>query len=203
MHTQNPGRSPRPRPRAEDPDQTDRPGAARAARLRSAQRREATRRDRPDRTLRHRRAARPPRRRRTARSELRQIPTPPPRPWRQPPTQLCSAPHRDHAGARLPASARLPRAQTERGKEPARSAPLPQTTTRTHRLHDTQKRAAIDIGATLAQVSAWLSAGDARSVGPRLRVEQFPRRSESFDTPDHARTPVTGAAVVDESVIPA
>ncbi len=47
------------------------------------------------------------------------------------------------------ARARLPRTQTERGKESPRSAPLPQTTTRPHRLHHPQKRAALDIGATL------------------------------------------------------
>ena len=60
------------------------------------QRRQAARRDRPDRALRLRRAACPPRRRRTARSELRQTPTPPARPRRQPPTQLRPAPDRDH-----------------------------------------------------------------------------------------------------------
>ncbi len=50
-----------------------------------------------------------------------------------------------------PARSRLPGAQTRRRQEPPRSPPLPQTTTRTHRLHNAQKRAAIDIGATLAQ----------------------------------------------------
>ena len=125
---------PRPRPRAASADREDRAGAARAARLRRAQRREAARRDRPDRTLRHRRPARPPRRRRTARSELRQAPTPPARPRRQPPTQLRPTPNRDHPGTRPPAGARLPRAQTERRQEPPRSPPLPQTTTRPHRL---------------------------------------------------------------------
>ncbi len=43
---------PRPRPRAPGTDRADRPGAARAPWLRSAQRRQAARRDRPDRTLR-------------------------------------------------------------------------------------------------------------------------------------------------------
>ena len=131
-----------------------RASAARAARLRRPQRREAAGRDRPDRTLPHRRPTRPPRRRRTARRQLRQTPTPPPRPRRQPPTQLRPAPHRDHPGPRPPTRTRLPRTQTSRRQEPPRSAPLPQTTTRTHRLHHAQKRAAIDIGATLAQATA-------------------------------------------------
>ena len=53
-----------------------------------------------------------------------------------------------------PARTRLPRPQTERRQEPPRSPPLPQTTTRPHRPHHPQKRAAIDIGATPAQSSA-------------------------------------------------
>jgi hypothetical protein len=72
----------------------------------------------------------------------------------QPPTQLRPAPHRRHPRPRAPARPRLPRAQAERGQEPPRSTPLPQTTTRTHGLHHPQKRTPIDIGATLAQAGA-------------------------------------------------
>ena len=70
-----------------------------AAGLRRLERRQAARRDRPDRTLRHRRPARPPRRRSPARSQLRQAPATPTRSRRQPPTQLRPAPDRDHTGA--------------------------------------------------------------------------------------------------------
>ncbi len=117
------------------------------------QRRQAARRDRTNRALRLRCAACPPRRRRPARSQLRQAETAPARPRRQPPTQLRPAPDRDHARPRPPARACLPRTQTSRRKEPTRSSPLPETTARTHRLHHAQERAAIDIGATLAQAS--------------------------------------------------
>ena len=133
--------------------QTTRAGAARAARLRRLERRQAALRDRPDRPLPHRRPARPPRRRRTTRRQLRQTPTPPTRPRRQPPTQLRPPPDRDHPRPRPPTRTRLPRTQTERRQEPPRSHPLPQTTTRPHRLHHPQKRAALDIGATLAHTS--------------------------------------------------
>ena len=115
------------------------------------ERREAALRDRPDRPLPLRRPTRPPRRRRPTRRQLRQTPTPPPRPRRQPPTQLRPPPHRDHPRPRPPTRTRLPRTQTERRQDPPRSDPLPQTTTRPHRLHHPQKRASIDIGATLAQ----------------------------------------------------
>jgi hypothetical protein len=75
---------------------------ARAARLRRRHRREAAGRDRPDQPLQNRRTTRPPRRRRTARSKLRQKATPPARPWRQPATQRRALPNRDHPVA-LPA----------------------------------------------------------------------------------------------------
>src|SRR5439155_16037446 len=99
----------------------------------------------------------------TTRSKQRQLPAPPPRPRRQPPTQLRPPPHRRHPRPRPPTRARLPRAQAERGQEPPRSPPLPQTTTRPHRLHHTQERAAIDIGATLAQATR------SARTGPKVR----------------------------------
>jgi transposase len=90
------------------------------SRLRCAHRRQAALRDRSDRTLPHRRATRPPRRRCTARSELGPHPPPPARPRRQPPAQLRVTPDRRHASTDVPAGARLPRAQTDRGEEPPR-----------------------------------------------------------------------------------
>jgi hypothetical protein len=93
------------------------------------------RRDRPDRSLRARRPARTPRRCRAARGELRARPTPPPRPRRQPPTQLRPLPDRDHPSPLPPRRTRLPRTQTSRGKEPTRSDPLPQTPTRSRCLN--------------------------------------------------------------------
>jgi transposase len=87
------------------------------------------------------------------RRQLRQTPTPPPRPRRQPPTQLRPPPHRRHPRPHPPTSPRLPRTQTSRRQDPPRSPPLPQTPTRPHHLHHPQKRAPIDIGATLAQAS--------------------------------------------------
>jgi transposase len=51
-----------------------------------------------------------------------------------------------------PARAYLERKQSE-GKSRPRGAPLPQASARPYRLHDAQKRAVIDIGATLAQSS--------------------------------------------------
>ena len=51
----------------------------------------------------------------TPRRQLRQTPTPPPRPRRQPPTQLRPAPHRCHPRPRPPARPGLPGAQAERG----------------------------------------------------------------------------------------
>ena len=72
--------------------------------------------------FRHRRPTRPPRRRRTARRQLRQTPTPPARPRRQPPTQLRPPPDRDHPGA---ASTR-PHAPTSSANRPkARPAAKP------------------------------------------------------------------------------
>ena len=144
--------------------QTLAPQVARARRLRTVERRQAALRDRPDRPLPQRRAARPPRRRRTPRRQLRQTPTPPPRPRRQPPTQLRPAPNRHHPGPRPPTRTRLPRTQTKRRQNTPRSNPLPQTTARTHRLHNTQKRAAIDIGATLAQTRVSAPDGEAKRV---------------------------------------
>ena len=107
-------------------------------------------RDRPDRPLPHRRPARPPRRRRTPRSKLRQ--TPRHRLDRGGNRQLNapSTASRSPSPA-TPARTRLPRTQTDRRQEPPRSHPLPQTTPRPHRLQHPQERAAIDIGATLAQ----------------------------------------------------
>ena len=69
----------------------------------------------------------------------------------EPTTQLRPTPDRDHPSPHPPARTRLPRPQTKRRQKPPRSPPLPQTTTRPHRPHHPQKRAAIDIGATLAQ----------------------------------------------------
>jgi transposase len=71
--------------------------------------------DRPDRTLPHRRPARSPRRRRTARRQLRQTP---PRPQRQPTTQLRAAPDRRHPGTRPRTRARQSRAETEGRQKP-------------------------------------------------------------------------------------
>jgi hypothetical protein len=82
---------PCPRPRATGSGRSNRASALGVTRLRCRQRCQAARRDRPDRALRHGRAACPPRRRRTTRSQLRQTPTPPARPRRQPPIQLCPA----------------------------------------------------------------------------------------------------------------
>jgi Transposase len=73
----------RARPRARAANSRACAGAARAARLRPDHGREAARRDRTDRTLPKRRAARPPQRRRPARGELRSNPTAPTRPRRQ------------------------------------------------------------------------------------------------------------------------
>ena len=73
--------------------QTLAPRLLRARRLRTLERGQAALRDRPDRPLPKRRATRTPRRRCTTRCQLRQTPTPPPRPRRQPPTQL-RPPHR-------------------------------------------------------------------------------------------------------------
>lgn len=57
-------------------------------------------------------------------------------------------PDRDHTSPLPPSGARLPRTQTERGQEPPRSDPLPQTTTRTRRLQHTQSEPRLDTGAT-------------------------------------------------------
>ncbi|MCP9488019.1 MAG: IS110 family transposase [Gaiellaceae bacterium MAG52_C11] len=51
-----------------------------------------------------------------------------------------------------PPRAYLARKQAE-GKSRREAPPLPQTTARPHRLHNTQERAALDIGATLAQAT--------------------------------------------------
>ena len=104
----------RARPGARAAGGCDRAGVARAAGLRRDHGREAARRDRPDRPLQDRRAARPPQRRRTAGSELRPDPTPPARPRRQPPTQRRALPDRDHASPLPPrARAYLERKQAE------------------------------------------------------------------------------------------
>jgi hypothetical protein len=93
---------------------------------------------------------RPPQRRRTTRSKLRQKPTAPTRPRRQPATQRRALPHRDHAITLLPRRPRLPRTQTSRRQKQARSDPLPQTPARPHRLQHTKSEPRLDIGATLA-----------------------------------------------------
>jgi hypothetical protein len=108
-----------------------------------------------------RRAARPPRRRRTAGGELRPRPAPPARPRRQPPAQRCALSHRDHAVALPRRRPCLPRAHESRGQESARSKPLPQTAARPRRLQHTQSEPRLDMGATLAQPTAILS--DVRS----------------------------------------
>ena len=142
----------RARPRARDANDSGRAGAARAARLRRrSPPRSCSARSAPSAASDTRRPTRPPRRRRPARGQLRQAPTPPTRPRRQPPTQLRPPPDRDHPSAHPPARPRLPGTQTGRREKPPRSHPLPQTTTRPHRLHHPQKRAPLDIGATLAQ----------------------------------------------------
>ena len=110
------------------------PGAARAARLRRAHRRQAARRDRPNRALPNGRSARPSWRRRSARSKLRARAPPPARPRRQSPTQLRAAPDRGHPGPRPSGRPYLPRAQADRRQEPSRSDPLPQTPAGTRRL---------------------------------------------------------------------
>ena len=90
--------------------------------------------------LQNRRATRPPQRRRTARSKLRQKPEAPARPRRQPPTQRRPLPDRDHAGPLPPRRTRLPRTQTSRRQKPTRSDPLPQTPPRPRRLQHPQNR---------------------------------------------------------------
>src|SRR5207302_9942430 len=85
-----------------------------------------------------------------AASNLTPPPTPPTRPWRQPPTQLRASPHRDHPGTRPPRSPRLHRSQEKRRQKQPRSDPLPQTTTRPHRLQHAESEHHLDIGATLA-----------------------------------------------------
>ena len=79
---------------------------------------------------------------------------------RQPPTQLRSAPDRGHPSARLPARARLPRAQAGRREKQARGAPLSQATARPHRLHHPQDRTSLDIGATLARSAVLTPSGE-------------------------------------------
>jgi transposase len=76
---------------------------------------------------------------------------PPTRPGRQPPTQLRVAPYRDHPGTRPPRGPRLHRSQERRRQKQPRSDPLPQTTTRPHRLQHAESEHRLDIGATLAQ----------------------------------------------------
>src|SRR5579864_7914289 len=66
-------------------------------------------------------------------------PTPPPRPRRQPPTQLGPTPHRDHTDTRSPRAARDYIARKKAEAKATRSNPLPQTTTRPHRLQHPEK----------------------------------------------------------------
>jgi transposase len=111
--------------------------------------------NRPDRSLQNRRTTRKARRRRTTRSELRPHATPPARPRRQPPTQRRALPDRNHPSPLPHARTRLPRAQTQRRQKPTRSTPLPQTTTCPRHLQHTQNKPRLDIGATLAQPTAF------------------------------------------------
>jgi transposase len=90
--------------------------------------------DRPRRQVPNGRTARTPQRRRAPPSKLREGPTPPARPRRQPPTQRRPLPRRDHASPLPPRRPHLPRTQTSRRKKPPRSHPLPQTTPRPRRL---------------------------------------------------------------------
>ena len=76
--------------------QGNRAWAARVPRLRGHHRRQAARRDRPDRSLQDRRTTRPTRRRRAIGSELRTHSAPPVGPRRQPPTQRRALSDRDH-----------------------------------------------------------------------------------------------------------
>ncbi len=122
--------------------------------LRPSERGQAALRDRPDRALRKRCPARPPCRCCSARGQLGQAAAPPTRPRRQPPAELRPAPDRRDARPRLRPGARLPGTQAERGQEPPRGDPLPQTPAGPHRLHHAQGRVSIDIGATLAHADS-------------------------------------------------
>src|SRR3954452_15719731 len=96
--------------------------------------READRRDRRHRALRHRRQARPPRRIRADPRQLRTHRPPPPRHRRQPPAQLRPAPPRRHQGTPRPRHRRLPRSPASRRQDPPRSPALPQAPPRPTRL---------------------------------------------------------------------
>jgi hypothetical protein len=65
-----------------------------------------------------------------------------------------------------------PRAQAKPRQEPPRSDPLPQTTTRPHRLHRPQSGGGIDIGATLAQGCA--RSGHREIASRRARLASAP-----------------------------
>jgi len=86
-------------------------------------------------------------------------PTTPTRPRRQPATQRRALPDRNHPIAIPPRRTRLPRTQTNRRQKQTRSHPLPQTTPRPHRLQHTQSEPRLDIGATLAHGSIFVSDG--------------------------------------------
>ena len=86
-------------------------------------------------------------------------PTPPARPRRQPTAERRALPDRNHTGPLPPSRARLPRTQTSRRENTPRSHPLPQTTPRPLRLQHPESEPRLDIGATLAQATAFCSSG--------------------------------------------
>ena len=101
-----------------------------------------------------RRTACPPQRRRTARSKLRQQPTAPPRPRRQPPTQRRALPNRDHPSSPTPPPAPTSNAKQAEGKSRREAIRCLKRTPRPHRLQHPESEPGLDIGATLAQPSA-------------------------------------------------
>ena len=109
-------------------------GAAGAARLRPADRRQARRRDRGCRTLPLRREAGAACRRRPDPGLLGQPPAPPARPRRQPPAQLRPAPDRGHPGPLARARVRVPRPEASGGQVAKGGASLPQAPPRSDRL---------------------------------------------------------------------
>jgi transposase len=97
-------------------------------------RRQADRRDRRRPALRKRRQARPAGRIRADPRLLGAQRSPPPRPRRQPPTQLRAAPPGRQQGPSRPRQRRLPGTQTGPRQNPPRSAALPQALPRPPRL---------------------------------------------------------------------
>ncbi len=116
--------------------------------------------------------------------QLRQIPTPPPRPRRQPPTQLRPPPHRDHPRhAYTRRHAPTSNANRDEGKSRREDTPLPQTTTRPHRLHNPHKRASIAHRSTLTQAS---DQGPEAKPGAR-RLSRRPNQRSVLPQDDRAR----------------